>query len=106
MADETEKEEKLTLKSLKKDFEEFKAEVFKRLPVQPLPPIHGFAIVARPEDVVIPESPAEDHITFHFHDNFKESRTFSEAVNGPEWRDAADNFHEINERQISKREQE
>lgn len=99
-----EKKEKTTLKSLKKDFEDFKAEVFKRLPIQPLLPVHGFAPVHVPEDVMIPETPAETSITFTFHDRFKEARTFTEADNGPEWREMANAFQSNNESQIKKRE--
>lgn len=104
MSDETEKEEKLTLKSLDKQFREFKEEVFKRLPVQPLVPVHGVAPTANPEDVVIPETPAENEIVFHFHDRFKEPRSFNEEDNGPDWREIANSFHENNIDQIKKRE--
>lgn len=94
-------EEKLTLKSLKKDFEEFKAEVFKRLPVQPLPPVHGFAVAGSP--VEIPNEVPKHSVTFAFHDRFKASRQFSEQENGKDWVALANSFHGNNQVQIKSR---
>lgn len=101
MADETEKEEKLTLKSLEKQFREFKEEVFKRLPVQPLPPVHGFSVVGDP--VTIPDKQPKNSVTFHFHDRFSSPRSFNEETNGKDWANLANSFHENNQAQISKR---
>lgn len=97
-------EEKLTLKSLKKELDIFKEEVFKRLPFNPLPPVHGFATTSNPSDVAIPNKPAKEKITFNFHDRFTEPRIFSEQINGEDWHDLANEFHHNNQSQIKKRE--
>lgn len=102
--EEEKKEEKLTLKSLKKELDEFKDEIFKRLPAQPLPPVHGFAVSVNANDIAIPETPAETKIIFHFSDRFISPREFSEAENGPEWRELANAFHNNNTDKIKKRE--
>lgn len=97
-------EERLTLKSLNKKLEEFKQEVFSRLPPQPLPPVHGFAVVARPEDIAIPATPAKKEIIFHFHDRFVSPRSFSEESHGTDWHEIANQFQMVNEAQIVRRE--
>lgn len=102
--DDTKEETKLTLKSLKKEFEEFKSYIDKRLPPNPLPPIHSVTPHTNPEDIAIPEIAAENEIVFHFHDRFKAPRVFCEAENGGDWRELANNFHRVNEYQIKKRE--
>lgn len=100
----TQPEEKLTIKSLKKELDAFKEEVFKRLPPQPLPIIHGLQNATNPDDVRVPKTPAEKEIIFHFHDRFTGPRTFSEEINGEDWRELANNFQNINQSQIKKRE--
>lgn len=94
-------EEKLTLKSLNKQFNEFKEEVFKRLPPQPLPPVHGFAVSGDPID--IPTKEAKSSVTFHFHDRFAEPRIFNKEINGEEWLTLANFFHENNIAKIKSR---
>lgn len=101
---EPQEETKLTLKSLKKEFDDFKKYLETRLPAQPLPPIHGVAPIADPKDVKIPEKEAENAIVFHFHDRFTSSRAFSQENNGENWRELANTFHQNNITQIKKRE--
>ena len=101
---EEQKEEKLTVKSLKKELDSFKEEVFKRLPPQPLAPVHAVNNRTNPKDVAVPVEPAKKSITFHFHDRFTEPRVFSEGVHGKNWRELANDFQQVNEVQIKKRE--
>jgi hypothetical protein len=104
MQDETQQEEKLTLKSLKKELDAFKTEVLSRLPPQPLPPVHGFAHAVNPSDVAIPETEAEMKIVFHFADRFTPAREFSEETHGGKWRIIANEFHQNNTDKIKRRE--
>jgi len=92
----------VTIKSLKKEFDEFKKDILARLPETPLKPVHAVAPYINPEDVQIGE--AEDSITFHFTDRFKEPRIFSFEINGPEWKELAEAFHTNNQDKIKKRE--
>lgn len=102
--EDTPEEVKLTLKSLNMDFQEFKKEVLARLPMQPLAPIHGVLHTAKPEDVALPAEPAKVSTTFIFFDRFTTPRVFSEADHGESWRDLANDFYQINQRQIRRRE--
>lgn len=95
-------EEKLTLKGLKKELDAFKEEIIKRLPVQPLAPVHGFAVAGSP--IEIPNEVPKHSITFSFHDRFKEAREFSEEINGEDWVGLANAFHQNNQAQIKSRE--
>lgn len=101
--EKTEEEVPVTLESINADLQAFKEEVMARLPMQPLVPVHAILPSTDPEDVKIPDTPAENDITFIFHDRFKEPRTFNQSDNGPEWRDLANSFHENNSAQIKKR---
>ena len=98
-----ENEQTLTLESLNENLEAFKAEVMKRLPMQPLAPVHSVNPVVNPLDVSIPEEQAKSEISFILHDRFADVRVFNEENNGKEWRDLANQFHRVNERQIKKR---
>lgn len=99
---ESTEEEKLTLKSLKKEFDLFKQEIFSRLPVQPLPPVHS--ITENIDAVVIPDEPAESLIRFHLTDKVNPIREFSEESNGERWREVANEFHNTNIDKIRSRE--
>lgn len=105
--EQTQKEERVTLKSLKKEFDDFKVwvaeELTKRLPEQNLPPVHGFAHKINPEDVSASETPAKSSITFNLTGKFEAPRTFSEETNGPKWRELAQSFYENNSHKINKR---
>lgn len=102
---ETPQEEKLTLKSLNKNFQEFKEEVFKRLPMQPLVPVHGVRPAeALPEDIAIPETPASESITFFFKARFAEPRIFTAEGHGNDWREIANEFQRVNADTIKRRE--
>lgn len=95
-------EERLTLKSLKKEFDLFKNEIFQRLPPQPLNPVHHVHPNINPDDVSVGD--AKESVIFHFTDRFADPRIFSEAINGPEWLTLANNFQQNNAHQIKKRE--
>lgn len=97
-------EEKVTLKSLNKKFEEFKLEILSRLPLQPLAPVHSLINIANPSDVAVPSVPAEKEITFYFHNRFTQPRSFSEETNGSDWHELANQFQLVNETQIVRRE--
>jgi hypothetical protein len=92
----------VTIKSLKKEFELFKEEVYKRLPPVHLAPVHGVRPYINPEDVAVGD--AKESVTFHFTDRFAEPRTFSEEINGSEWKTLAQQFHDNNQDKIKKRE--
>ena len=97
-----EEETKLTLKSLKKEFEEFKEWVATRLPEQNLKPVHG--ITERIDPVEIPNEPAMNAIRFHLTHKEVPVREFTEETHGENWREIADEFHKNNTHMIRSRE--
>lgn len=97
-----EEETKLTLKSLKKEFEDFKEWVAERLPQQNLKPVHG--ITEKIEPVVIPKEPAVNAIRFHLTHKEIPVREFNEETHGEDWREIANTFHENNLHMIRSRE--
>ncbi len=97
-----EEETKLTLKSLKKEFEEFKEWITSRLPEQNLKPVHG--ITEKIDPVVIPAEPAVNAIRFHLTHREVPMREFTEETHGENWREVANEFHENNIHMIRKRE--
>ena len=99
MADE---ETKLTLKSLKKEFEDFKDWVATRLPEQNLKPVHG--ITEHIDPVTIPEEPPVNLVRFHLTHKEVPVREFSEEEHGKKWRDIANKFHASNVHMIRRRE--
>ena len=100
MTDEQDKP--TTIRSLKKEFEEFKAWVAERLPEQNWKPVHGVKPDINPEDVEVHE--ATESTTFHFTDRFKEPRIFSYEINGAGWQELAQTFQNNNQDKIKKRE--
>ena len=97
-----EEEVRLTLKSLKKEFDEFKEWIESRLPTQNPPLVHG--ITEHIDPVIIPETPAKEKIRFHITHKEIPFRDFTEETHGENWREIANEFHQNNVNVIRKRE--
>ena len=92
----------VTIKSLKKEFDAFKAEVLSKIPEQNLKPVHG--ITEHIDPVNIPNEAAESMIIFHTTDKVNSIRTFTPEEHGDSWKEIANEYHRNNIGVIRKRE--